>query len=218
MTQQHGVLLRPWPFCPRPASAAAFRATQNDFAKTYQSCLKRRLIYLVKDALTSRHIELKRDSLLPQSLPGFAEDLSGKQVMVHSRGRPVAALALRSQDRTYLERQVRRYRAPRSLSERCRIILRCADGMSSKGVGAELGFHEHTVGKWRRRFLKGGALARNGSPVRNRREIRRTFRRNTPARDARSAAGGASSPTPPCPNGACPTWRASNPGTTQGAG
>ncbi len=74
--------------------------------------------------------------------------------MGHSRGRPVAALALSSQERTYLERQVRRHRAPRSLSDRCRIILRCADGLSSKGVGAELGFHEHTVGKWRRRFLK----------------------------------------------------------------
>ena len=42
----------------------------------------------------------------------------------------------------------------RSMSERCRIILRCADGVQSKVVAAELGVHEHTVGKWRRRFLK----------------------------------------------------------------
>jgi len=34
------------------------------------------------------------------------------------------------------------------------MILRCADGLSSKAVGAELGVYEHTVGKWRRRFLK----------------------------------------------------------------
>ena len=40
------------------------------------------------------------------------------------------------------------------LSERCRAILRCADGLPSKSVAAELGIHEHTVGKWRRRFLK----------------------------------------------------------------
>ncbi|EHH13738.1 putative transposase [Mesorhizobium amorphae CCNWGS0123] len=40
------------------------------------------------------------------------------------------------------------------MSERCRIILRCADGIPSKAVAAELGVHEHTVGKWRRRFLK----------------------------------------------------------------
>ena len=53
-----------------------------------------------------------------------------------------------------LERQVRRHRVARSLSERCRVILRCADGLASKDVGAELGLHEHTVGKWRRRFLR----------------------------------------------------------------
>jgi transposase len=30
----------------------------------------------------------------------------------------------------------------------------CAGGLASKAVAAELGVHEHTVGKWRRRFLK----------------------------------------------------------------
>ena len=70
------------------------------------------------------------------------------------RGRPIAPLVLSAQERAYLERQVRRQRVARSLSERCRIILRCADGMASKEVAAELGLHEHTVGKWRRRFLK----------------------------------------------------------------
>jgi transposase len=53
-----------------------------------------------------------------------------------------------------MERQVRRHRVARSLSERCRIILRCADGLPSKSVAAELGLHEHAAGKWRRRFLK----------------------------------------------------------------
>jgi transposase len=71
-----------------------------------------------------------------------------------ARGRPIAPLVLSSQERTYLERQVRRHRVARSLSERCRVILRCADGLASKDVAAELGLHEHTVGKWRRRFLK----------------------------------------------------------------
>ena len=71
-----------------------------------------------------------------------------------ARGRPIAALELSAGERTYLERQVRRYRVARSLSERCRIILRCADGLPSKSIAAELGVHEHTVGKWRRRFLK----------------------------------------------------------------
>src|SRR5215204_2267593 len=70
------------------------------------------------------------------------------------RGRPIARLVLSGQERSYLERQVRRHRVARSLSERCRVILRCADGLPSKHVAVELGLHEHTVGKWRRRFLK----------------------------------------------------------------
>ena len=73
---------------------------------------------------------------------------------VPARGRPIAALALSAQERAYLERQVRRHRVARSLSERCRVILRCADGFPSKSIAAELGVHEHTVGKWRRRLLK----------------------------------------------------------------
>jgi transposase len=70
------------------------------------------------------------------------------------RGRPVEALILTVDERSYLERQVRRHRVPRSLSERCRIVLRCADGLQSKQVAAELGVSEAMVGKWRRRFLR----------------------------------------------------------------
>ena len=74
--------------------------------------------------------------------------------MANMIGRPTAALILEPEEREYLERQVRRRRVARSMSERCRIILRCADGIPSKVVAAELGVHEHRVGKWRRRFLK----------------------------------------------------------------
>src|SRR6059058_6160998 len=74
--------------------------------------------------------------------------------MANLGGRPTAALVLEPDERAYLERRVRRRRVARSLSERCRIILRCAEGIPSKVVAAELGVHEHTVGKWRRRFLK----------------------------------------------------------------
>ena len=70
------------------------------------------------------------------------------------RGRPVEALVLTAEERGYLERQVRRHRVPRSLSERCRVVLRCADGLQSKQVAAELGVSEGMVGKWRRRFLQ----------------------------------------------------------------
>ncbi len=74
--------------------------------------------------------------------------------MARAAGRPTVALVLSSEERDYLERQVRRRRVARSMSERCRIILRCADGIQSKVVAVELGVHEHTVGKWRRRFLR----------------------------------------------------------------
>lgn len=74
--------------------------------------------------------------------------------MGNASGRPTAPVVLEPEKREYLERQVRRRRVSRSLSEWCRIILSCADGVQSKFVAAELGVHEHTVGKWRRRFLK----------------------------------------------------------------
>jgi hypothetical protein len=48
------------------------------------------------------------------------------------RGRPIALLVLSAQERAYLERQVRGRRVARSLSERCRIILRCADGLAAR--------------------------------------------------------------------------------------
>ena len=57
-------------------------------------------------------------------------------------GRPIAPLVLSAEERAYLERQVRRHRVARSLSERCRGILRCADGLASRDVAAELGHHE----------------------------------------------------------------------------
>jgi len=84
------------------------------------------------------------------------EPLSEKEALmanVFAKGRPIEPLLVTSAERAYLERQVRRHRVARSLSERCRIVLRCADGLQSKVVAAELGVHEHTVGKWRRRFL-----------------------------------------------------------------
>ena len=74
--------------------------------------------------------------------------------MARSIGRPMAVLLLSDEERSYLERQVRRRRVARSISDRCRMILRCAHGLTNKAVAAELGVHEHTVGKWRRRFLK----------------------------------------------------------------
>ena len=74
--------------------------------------------------------------------------------MPRGMGRPLAALILSDEERSFLEAQVRRHRVARSMSDRCRMILRCADGLGNKAVAAEIGVHEHTVGKWRRRFVK----------------------------------------------------------------
>ena len=69
-------------------------------------------------------------------------------------GRVADAVVLNEDERRFLEGQVRRHKAPRSLSDRCRMILLCADGLPSKEVATQLGMHEHTVGKWRRRFAR----------------------------------------------------------------
>lgn len=71
-------------------------------------------------------------------------------------GRRADVLVLSAADRAFLESQVRRHKAPRSLSDRCRMVLLCADGLQSKEVAERLGVHEHTVGKWRRRFAQAG--------------------------------------------------------------
>ena len=74
--------------------------------------------------------------------------------MACGAGRPMAGLILSGEERSLLERQTRRRQVSRSLSERCRMVLRCAEGVRNKVVAAELGGDRRTVGKWRRRFLR----------------------------------------------------------------
>lgn len=69
-------------------------------------------------------------------------------------GRVADEVVLSDEERAFLEAQVRRRKAAGSLSDRRRMILLCSEGLQSKEVGARLGVHEHTVGKWRRRFVK----------------------------------------------------------------
>lgn len=71
-------------------------------------------------------------------------------------GKQADLVVLSAEDRSFLEGQVRRHKAPRSLSDRCRMVLLCAEGLQSKEVAERLGVHEHTVGKWRRRFVQDG--------------------------------------------------------------
>ena len=77
-------------------------------------------------------------------------------------GRVADAVFLSDEELRFLEAQVRRQKAARSLSDRCRMILLCAEGLQSKEVAERLEVHEHTVGKWRRRFVKDRALSKTG--------------------------------------------------------
>ena len=117
--------------------------------------------------------------------------------MPRGMGRPLAVLVLSDEERSFLEGQVRRHRIARSMADRCRIILRCADGLGNKAVAAELGVHEHTVGKWRRRFVKDRIEGlsdepRSGRPLADER-IAEVIERTPPR------------PTPP--TGRCARWR-----------
>ena len=47
-------------------------------------------------------------------------------------GRLADEVVLSAEERSFLETQVRRHKAARSLSDRCRMILLCAEGLQSK--------------------------------------------------------------------------------------
>ena len=61
---------------------------------------------------------------------------------------------LTAAERETLERLVRRRKTAQQLALRCRILLRCAEGLANREVAKQLGVHEATVCKWRGRFLK----------------------------------------------------------------
>ena len=56
-------------------------------------------------------------------------------------------------ERDQLTRWARRAKSSQALALRSKIVLACAEGVPSREVAAQLGAHEDTVGKWRRRFL-----------------------------------------------------------------
>ncbi|NJM35751.1 MAG: IS630 family transposase [Rhodomicrobium sp.] len=71
------------------------------------------------------------------------------------RGRPVAEIVLSSDERAGLERLLSRRKTSQGLAQRARIVLSCAEGLSSKEVARRLRVSEAMVGKWRRRFAQG---------------------------------------------------------------
>ena len=58
--------------------------------------------------------------------------------MARGTGRPLSALVLSDEEPSILEAQVRRHRVARSVSDRCRMILRCADGLGNRAVAAAI--------------------------------------------------------------------------------
>ncbi|WP_307544331.1 IS630 family transposase [Streptomyces sp. V3I8] len=84
-------------------------------------------------------------------------------------GRPKAALVLTAQERDRLEELVRRRSTSQALALRCRIVLACASGAANREAARQVGVEEHTVGKWRARFVRDrlqglGDLPRPGGP------------------------------------------------------
>ena len=69
-------------------------------------------------------------------------------------GRPMPPLTLSEEEKRSLEQLVRRPKTAQALSQRARIVLTCAEGMTNTAVAAVLGVSKPTVGKWRARFLE----------------------------------------------------------------
>ena len=73
------------------------------------------------------------------------------------RGRPhKASLSVSDADRAELVRWTKRVKSSNGLAQRARIVLRCADGLRSTEVARELRVNDHTVFKWRKRFIERG--------------------------------------------------------------
>jgi transposase len=83
-------------------------------------------------------------------------DASGVDGLIDSQrpGRPKAELVLSDGERDQLQQWSRRAKSSQALALRARIILGCAaSGATNKQVAADLRVMEHTVAKWRRRFI-----------------------------------------------------------------
>jgi len=69
-------------------------------------------------------------------------------------GRPKAELVLTPEEHEQLTRWSRRAKSSQALALRSKIVLACAEGLDNKVVAAQVGCEEHTVSKWRRRFVE----------------------------------------------------------------
>jgi transposase len=72
------------------------------------------------------------------------------------QGRPLTPLSISAEDRLQLESWSRRPKTAQALAMRSRIVLLAADGLSNTAIAARVHTLQHTVGKWRRRYLESG--------------------------------------------------------------
>lgn len=78
--------------------------------------------------------------------------------------RPSPQVILSPDQRARLEALSSRRTTAQALAMRARIILACATGARSTQVAAQLGCHQVTVGKWRRRFVEHGIEGLHDEP------------------------------------------------------
>ena len=72
------------------------------------------------------------------------------------KGRPLAPLTVTVADRAQLVAWSKRPKTTQALAMRSRIVLLAADGLSNTLIASQLHTMQHTVGKWRRRYLESG--------------------------------------------------------------
>ncbi len=72
------------------------------------------------------------------------------------KGRPLTPLSVTVEDRAQLVAWTRRPKTAQALAMRPRIVLLAADGLCNTTIAGQLHTMQHTVGKWRRRYLESG--------------------------------------------------------------
>ena len=72
------------------------------------------------------------------------------------KGRPLTPVTISGEDRAQLVAWSRRPKTVQALAMRARMILLAAEGRSNTVIAGQLRTRQHTVGKWRRRYLESG--------------------------------------------------------------
>ncbi len=78
-------------------------------------------------------------------------------------GKPVP-VTLTDEERAELERRARKMSISRAKSERARVVLLAAEGLSNPRIAAKLGVHYFTARKWRNRFAERGMAGLEDKP------------------------------------------------------